>query len=315
VQKVQTIVLDKTGTITEGKASVTDVVAVNENEENLVLQRAASLESKSEHPFGRAIVEYAEGRELNFANVESFDAEPGYGLSGIIQGDAVLIGNDGIMEKSSIGLSVAGETSSRLAREGKTPVFVSINGALAAVVGIADTIKPTSREAILRLKAMGFRVVMITGDNPHTANAIGEQAGVDAVIAGVKPHEKAEHIRRLQAEGNCIAMVGDGVNDAPALAQADISIAMGSGTDVAIESAQITLMHGDLLGVVEAVNLSRHTMLTIKQNLFWAFIYNLIGIPVAAFGLLNPMVAAGAMALSSVSVVSNSLRLRRFKFS
>jgi Cu+-exporting ATPase len=245
--------------------------------------------------------------------VQEFESFPGLGLRGVVHGDSVVIGNDGMMERWSVNRLVAEQVSSQLTREGKTPVFVSISGTLSGIFGIADTIKPDSRDAILQLKKMNLNIVMITGDNSRTAQAIGEQAGVDSVIAEALPHEKAGHIKRLQASGRIVAMVGDGINDAPALAQADVSIAMATGTDVAIETADITLMNSDLLSVVEAIRLSKRTIRSIKQNLFWAFVYNVIGIPVAALGLLNPIVAAGAMAMSSVSVVSNSLRLRRYK--
>ncbi len=314
-QKIHTVVLDKTGTVTDGKASVTDFIALNGFSENIVLQRAASLESKSEHPLGRAVVEYAGRLHVELNGVESFDSMPGSGLRGLVHGDIVVIGNQALMKELSIDISAADQISSGLSGRGIAPVFVAIHGTVSGVFGIADRIKPSSRAAIEELKKMGLHVVMITGDNERTARAIAEQAGVDSVIAEVRPHEKAGHIKQLQAKGISVAMVGDGVNDAPALAQADVSIAMGTGTDVAMETADITLMHSDLAGVVQSIRLSKRTILSIKQNLFWAFLYNVIGIPVAALGLLNPMVAAGAMALSSVSVVSNSLRLRRYRFS
>jgi len=314
-QKIQTIVLDKTGTVTEGRLSVTDFTVYNGFDEQFVIERAASLESRSEHPVGKAIVEYASHRGSQLDGVQEFESIPGLGLLGVVHGDSVVIGNDGMMERRSVSRLVAEQVSSQLTREGKTPVFVSINGTLSGVFGIADTIKPESRDAILQLKKMNLNIVMITGDNSRTAQAIGEQTGIDTVIAEVLPHEKAGHIKRLQASGRIVAMVGDGINDAPALAQADVSIAMATGTDVAMETADITLMNSDLPSVVEAIRLSKRTMRTIKQNLFWAFVYNVIGIPVAALGLLNPMVAAGAMAMSSVSVVTNSLRLRGYKLS
>lgn len=312
--KIQTIVLDKTGTMTEGKPSVTDFVTMNGYERAFVLQRVASLENRSEHPMGKAVVEYASRVGAEMIAVQSFESIPGLGLQGTVTGDSLAIGNGSLMDRLSIDRSGAEEISSKLSDDGQTPVFVSINGVLAAVLGVADTIKPTTRQAVDRLKSLGFAVIMITGDNSRTAEAIGKQGGVDTVVAGVLPQEKAAHIKRLQSQGKIVAMVGDGINDAPALAQADVSIAMATGTDVAMETADITLMQSDLSGVVDAVRLSRRTILSIRQNLFWAFIYNVVGIPVAALGLLNPMVAAGAMAMSSVSVVSNSLRLRRYKF-
>jgi Cu+-exporting ATPase len=245
--------------------------------------------------------------------VSAFDSLPGIGLQGRVQGEDVGVGNEKMMKLMGIDVAAVDQISQELSSQGKTPVFVAINRTLAGVIGIADTTKHGSRQAIQQLRKMGMRVVMITGDNPRTAEFIAAQVGVDSFLSGVLPQEKAQHIKSLQAKGERVAMVGDGVNDAPALAQADVSIAMASGTDVAMETADITLMQSDLSGVVEAIRLSQRTILTIRQNLFWASIYNVIGIPMAALGLLSPIVAAGAMALSSVSVVSNSLRLRRFK--
>jgi Cu+-exporting ATPase len=312
--KLQTIILDKTGTVTEGKPSTTDLIALNGFDERSVLQRAASVESRSEHPIASAIVSHAREAGLDLSSVESFQSLTGLGLTAIVQGDALLVGNAALMKEYSIDTSDAESTATKLTEEGRTIIYVAANGKLAGVIGVADTIKATSREAIARLKAMNLEVVMITGDNERTAAAIAVQAGVDRVIAGVMPQDKAAQVRAQQSSGKTVGMVGDGINDAPALAQADVSIAMGTGTDVAMETADITLMRGDLLGVVEAIKLSHRTILAIKQNLFWAFIYNVIGIPVAALGLLNPMIAAAAMAMSSVSVVSNSLRLRRYRF-
>jgi P-type Cu+ transporter len=312
---IQVVILDKTGTITEGKPSVTDYFPLAGIDRRILLQRASSLENKSEHPLGRAIVEYARSLSIEPESVTHFDSFPGVGLEGSVQGDEVSIGNLKMMQRLEVNLASLEQTSLDLSRQGKTPVFVAVNRTLAGVFGIADTTKPGSREAIRRLKKMGLRVVMITGDNSRTAESIAAQVGVDSFISEVLPQEKAQQIKNLQAKGERVAMVGDGVNDAPALAQADVSIAMASGTDVAMETADITLMQSDLSGVVEAIRLSERTIRTIKQNLFWAFVYNIIGIPMAAFGLLNPMFAAGAMAMSSVSVVSNSLRLRRFKSS
>jgi Cu+-exporting ATPase len=314
-KNIRAVVLDKTGTITEGKPSVTDCFPLGGFDQRVLLHRASSVENKSEHPLGRAIVEYAKSLRIEADPVTSFDSFPGVGLQGIVQGDEVNVGNETMMQRVGVNIKAVEQTSQDLSGQGKTPVFIAINRTLAGVMGIADTTKPGSREAIHQLKKMGLRVIMITGDNPRTAGSIAEQVGVDSFISGVLPHEKALQIKSLQANGERVAMVGDGVNDAPALAQADVSIAMASGTDVAMETADITLMHSNLAGVVEAIRLSERTILTIKQNLFWAFIYNVIGIPMAALGLLSPMVAAGAMAMSSVSVVSNSLRLRRFKSS
>jgi len=314
-KNTRTVILDKTGTITEGKPSVTDCFPLDGFDQRVLLQRTSSLENKSEHPLGRAIVEYAKSLRIEPGSVTSFDSFPGIGLQGIVQGDEVGVGNETMMQRMGVDLAAVEQTSQDLSSQGKTPVFVAINRTLAGVIGIADTTKPGSREAILRLKKMGLRVIMITGDNSRTAESIAGQVGVDSFISGVLPQEKAQQIKNLQARGERVAMVGDGVNDAPALAQADVSIAMASGTDAAMETADITLMHSDLSGIVEAIRISERTILTIKQNLFWAFIYNVFGIPMAAFGFLSPMVAAVAMAMSSVSVVSNSLRLRRFESS
>ncbi|HTY38625.1 MAG TPA: heavy metal translocating P-type ATPase [Bacteroidota bacterium] len=312
-ETIHTIVLDKTGTITEGKPSVTDFEVLNGFEKSIVIGHVASLEKKSEHPLGAAVVSYATLNGVETRPVQEFVAIAGLGLTGTIDGESIIIGNMQMMERSGIGIADARGAIDRLSTEGKTPVLAALGGRLCAVIGIADTIKPGTKNAVAELLRMGFEVVMMTGDNERTARAIGIAAGIENIVAGVLPQQKAEHIKRLQSGGNVVAMVGDGINDSPALAQADVSIAMGSGTDVAMETADITLMHSDLKGVVDAIRLSKRTLLGIRQNLFWAFIYNIIGIPIAALGLLNPMVAAAAMAMSSVSVVSNSLRLRRFK--
>ena len=312
--KLQTVILDKTGTVTEGKPSATDVIALNGFDERTVLQRAASVESRSEHPMASAIVDHARAAGLDLSSVESFQSLTGLGLTAVVESDAILIGSGALMKEYAIDTAAAESAVSKLSQEGKTIIYAAINGKLAGVIGVADTIKATSRETIAQLKAMNLEVVMITGDNERTAAAIAAQAGVDRVIAGVMPQDKAAQVRSQQSSGRVVGMVGDGINDAPALAQADVSIAMGTGTDVAMETADITLMRGDLIGVVEAIKLSHRTILAIRQNLFWAFIYNVIGIPVAALGLLNPMIAAAAMAMSSVSVVSNSLRLRTYRF-
>jgi len=308
--KVQAVVLDKTGTVTTGKPSVTDVVPLNGFDEATLLQRAASVENRSEHPLGQAIVEYARANGIMPTEVQSFLSMTGRGITANVNGDSVAVGNRLLMEQVSVNAADGETLLQRFTEEGKTPILVAINGKVAGIIAIADTIKPSSKEAVAKLRAMGLEVVMITGDNRRTAEALARRAGIDRVVAEVLPEEKATWVRTLQAEGKVVAMVGDGINDAPALAQADVGIAMGSGTDVAMETADITLMKGDLLGVAEAITLSHATIRTIKQNLFWAFIYNVIGIPVAALGLLNPIYAAAAMAFSSVSVVSNSLRLK-----
>jgi Cu+-exporting ATPase len=312
--KLQTVIFDKTGTITEGKPSATDVIPLNGFDEKTLVQRAASVESRSEHPIATAIVDRARETGLDLESVESFQSLTGLGLTAVVDGDAVLIGNDALMKEYATETTAAESAAAKLSQAGKTIIYVAINGKLAGLFGVADTIKATSREAVAQLKRMNLEAVMITGDNERTAAAIAAQAGIDRVIAGVMPQDKAAQVRAQQSNGRIVGMVGDGINDAPALAQADVSIAMGTGTDVAMETADITLMRGDLIGVVDAIKLSHRTILAIKQNLFWAFIYNVIGIPVAALGLLNPMIAAAAMAMSSVSVVSNSLRLRTYRF-
>jgi Cu+-exporting ATPase len=275
-----------------------------------VLAIAAAVEKFSEHPLAEALVAHARAKGLNIPEATDFSAIPGRGARGFVDGREVLIGTEAFTGHSDA-------EAERMAREGMTPLLVSIDGKHAATIGVADAIRPTSAGAIAELKKMGLRVILLTGDREATAQAIARQTGIDEVIAGVLPDGKAERIRLLQAEGRVVAMAGDGINDAPALAQADIGIAMGSGSDIAAEAADITLMRSDLSGVVSAIRLSRRTMRVMKQNLFWAFIYNVIGIPVAAgalypsFGiLLSPILASAAMALSSVSVVTNSLRLR-----
>jgi Cu+-exporting ATPase len=309
--KIQTVILDKTGTITEGKPSVTDVAAFNGFEKKEMIRLAATLEKRSEHPLGTAIVDYAEFQKISTSdNVDSFQNFEGRGVTAAIDGKTVAVGNLALMENISVRITNADSIVQKFYAEGKTAMYVASDGKLAGVVAVADTIKVHSKEAISQFKQMGIETIMMTGDNEHVAKAIALEAGIDRVIAGVLPQEKAAHVKAAQAEGKIVAMVGDGVNDAPALAQADVSIAMGSGTDIAMESADITLMRSDLNGVIEAIQLSRRTVRIIKQNLFWAFIYNVIGIPLAAFGMLNPAIAAGAMAFSSVSVVSNSLRLK-----
>ncbi len=311
--KIDTVILDKTGTITLGKPSVTDIKSFNGYEETKLLQRVASLENVSEHPLGQAIVEKAKDGKISLSDVEGFNSVTGLGLTGVVEGDALAVGNLKMMREYSVSTKEAEIISDELSSEGKTPIFISVNGELCGVIAVADTIHEKSKEAISKLKKSGITVVMITGDNANTANAIAKQIGIDQVISEVLPQDKAANVKRLQDEGKIVAMVGDGINDSPALAQADVGIAIGTGTDIAIETADVTLISGDLNGVVNAIKLSHKTIGTIKQNLFWAFIYNLIGIPIAALGLLNPMYAAAAMAMSSVSVVSNSLRLKAAK--
>lgn len=319
--KIQTIVFDKTGTITEGKPKVTDIVTVTGVDDNYLLQLAASAEKGSEHPLGEAIVKGAEEKGLDFKKVESFKAIPGHGIQVTIDGNNILLGNRKLMVENGISLAELEDTSHRLATEGKTPMYASIEGKLAGIIAVADTVKNSSKKAIEKLHSMGIEVAMLTGDNRKTAEAIAKQVGIDVVLAEVLPQDKANEVKKLQAQGKKVAMVGDGINDAPALAQADIGIAIGSGTDVAMESADIVLMRSDLMDVPTAIKLSRKTILNIKENLFWAFGYNTLGIPVAMgilyllnIGpLLNPIIAAAAMSFSSVSVLLNALRLKGFK--
>ena len=309
--KVDTIVLDKTGTITEGRPEVTDILPVAGSPE-VLLKLAASAEKGSEHPLGEAIVRRAEKEGIELLKADSFKAVPGQGLEVTVESAKILVGNKRLMEENSISVAGVERQADSLAEQGKTPMYVAMNGILCGIIAVADVIKESSRGAIQKLHESGLKIVMITGDNQRTAAAIAKQAGIDAVLAEVLPQDKADEVKKLQADGKKVAMVGDGINDAPALATADLGIAIGTGTDVAIETASVTLMNGDLRGIAQAFRLSRQTMRTIKENLFWAFIYNVIGIPMAAFGLLNPMIAGGAMAFSSVSVVSNSLLLKRY---
>ena len=309
--RIQTVVFDKTGTITEGKPTVTDLTLFNGFSEETVLRLAASLERRSEHPLGHAIVEFAMQRSVATSELEAFQSLTGFGVAGVVGGVPAVVGNVALLKEYAVHLNGEGEFFEKYASEGKTPIIVAIDGKVAGVFAVADTIKPTSRGAIERLQSMGLEVIMMSGDNRRTAEAIALQAGIRRVLAEILPQDKAQHIKAIQAEGKIVAMVGDGINDAPALAQADIGIAIGSGTDIAMETADITLMRNDLMSIVYAIGLSSAMLRTIKQNLFWAFAYNVVGIPLAALGMLNPMIAAAAMAFSSVSVVGNSLRLRR----
>ena len=336
--RLQTVVLDKTGTLTIGKPAVTDVVSLNMPEDDL-LRLAASAERGSEHPLGKALIEAANDRSLPLDEDSDFRALPGHGVEAQVNGSTVVLGNPALMKDIGVSLDSLESRGRELSEQGKTPVFVAVDGHAAGVVAVADTLRPESREAVEAMHKLGLEVIMLTGDDRRTAEAIAAQVGIDRVIAEVLPDQKADKIRSLQEEGKTVAMVGDGINDAPALTRADVGVALGTGTDVAIAAADVTLMRGDLRGVPQAIALSKATTRTIWQNLFWAFGYNTVLIPVAAgllfvlffeilntgvpdgplryilgdYGFLNPVMAAGAMALSSVSVVTNSLRLRKVR--
>jgi len=333
--KIKSVLLDKTGTLTQGKPQVTDIIAVSSYSQEEVLRMAASVERGSEHPLGEAIVEAAAKRKLELSSASDFNAIPGHGVEASVDGKKLILGNLKLIKDRGLSLNELEKDADFLWSKGKTVMFLGMENQVVGIIAMADTLKPGAKEAVEALHKMGIEVLMITGDNRRTAEAIAREVGIDRVLAEVLPEHKAQEVKKLQEEGKTVAMVGDGINDAPALAQADIGIAIGTGTDVAMETADITLISGDLSGIVTAISLSKRTMRTIKQNLFWAFAYNTALIPVAAgvlylafgqtgvpaelrfilgdYGFLNPILAAGAMAVSSVTVVSNSLRLRRFK--
>nr|WP_017554794.1 heavy metal translocating P-type ATPase [Heyndrickxia coagulans] len=311
--RITTVVLDKTGTITKGEPEVTDLIPYGGFSEDDLLAISAAAEKGSEHPLGAAIVKKAAEKDLQLPNVKEFEAVPGHGIRVKIEEREVLIGNKKMMQDAHIRIDDVINQMEKLEEDGKTAMLVAMDGALSGLIAVADTVKETSAKAIRMLKEMGIETVMMTGDNRRTAEAIARQVGVDRVLAEVLPEDKSKEVEKLKRAGNITAMVGDGINDAPALAAADVGIAIGTGTDVAMEAADITLMRGDLMGIVNTIRLSKATMRKIRQNLFWAFAYNVVLIPVAAFGLLNPILAGAAMAFSSVSVVGNTLFLRKWQ--
>jgi Cu+-exporting ATPase len=333
--QINTVLLDKTGTLTRGEPVVTDIISAHSFSQEEVLQLAASAEHNSEHPLGEAVVKAALDKKLELSPSSDFNAIPGQGIEVIVEGKKLSLGNLKLMKEHSLSLNGLEKKAAELLEQGKTLMFLGRDSQVAGIIALADTLKPDAKEALQALRKIGIEIAMLTGDNRRTAEAIAREAGIDRVLAEVLPEHKAGEVKKLQEEGKVVAMVGDGINDAPALAQADIGIAIGTGTDVAVETGDITLISGDLTGVATAISLSKWTMRTIKQNLFWAFAYNTALIPIAAgvlylvfgntgvpsglhfvlgeYGFLNPILAAAAMAASSITVVSNSLRLRRFK--
>ncbi|MDO6632641.1 heavy metal translocating P-type ATPase [Bacillus thuringiensis] len=311
--RLDTVILDKTGTVTNGKPVLTDVIVADGFREEEILRLVGAAERNSEHPLAEAIVEGIKEKKIDIPSSETFEAIPGFGIESVVEGKQLLIGTRRLMKEFNIDIEEVSKSMEALEREGKTAMLIAIEKEYAGIVAVADTVKDTSKAAIARLKKMGLDVVMITGDNTQTAQAIAKQVGIDHVIAEVLPEGKAEEVKKLQAQGKKVAMVGDGINDAPALATADIGMAIGTGTDVAMEAADITLIRGDLNSIADAIFMSKMTIRNIKQNLFWALAYNALGIPIAALGFLAPWVAGAAMAFSSVSVVLNALRLQRVK--
>lgn len=312
-RSINTVILDKTGTVTHGKPVLTDVIVAENQTEQSLLSLIGAAEKQSEHPLAQAIVQGIEEKGIELGHIQYFEAIPGFGVQATISSKAIVIGTRKLMQQYGIDIQDVEPVMEKLEQNGKTAMIVSIDGQYAGLVAVADTIKATSKEAVSRLQQMGIAVIMMTGDNQRTAEAIGKEVGVDAIIAEVLPEDKANEVQKLQQQGKKVAMVGDGINDAPALATADIGMAIGTGTDVAMEAADITLIRGDLNSIADAIEMSRKTMRNIQQNLFWAFAYNTVGITIAAAGLLAPWVAGAAMAFSSVSVVLNALRLQRVK--
>ena len=319
--KIKTVVFDKTGTITVGKPVLTDFKVYGNHEENELLQLAASVENHSEHPLAEAIVKGAKDKNIELKKYDKFRALPGYGIRATIDGKEIQIGNKKLMDNKKIDIVISDKDYDVLSNQGKTPMYMSIDNELVGLIAVADVIKPTSKEAIDKLHKLGVKAIMLTGDNQKTAEYIAKQVGINTVVSEVLPYQKSEEVKKLQEKDEFVAMVGDGINDSPALAQANVGIAIGSGTDVAIESADIILIRNDLRDVANAIALSKATITNIKENLFWAFFYNVLGIPVAAGILyaffngpkLDPMIAAFAMSFSSVSVLLNALRLKLFK--
>jgi Cu+-exporting ATPase len=310
--RLTTIVLDKTGTITKGQPELTDIVSLSGLADSEILQLAARAEKNSEHPLAQAIVKYGQQQGLSLEDPEAFTAIPGHGVEVTIDGKKLLVGTRKLMRENNIDIAAAISEVERLEQQGKTVMLLAVEQGIAGLIAVADTVKENSAQAVAELKKLGIEVWMITGDNERAAKAIAGSVGITNVLAEVLPEHKAEKVEALKREGKVVGMAGDGINDAPALATADVGFAIGTGTDVAIEAADITLMRGDLNGIVAAITLSKATMRNIKQNLFWALVYNTVGIPIAAAGYLSPMIAGAAMAFSSVSVVLNALRLKRF---
>jgi Cu+-exporting ATPase len=311
--KIDVLIMDKTGTITEGRPVVTDFLNISKMKDDKVIQFAASAEYYSEHHLGNAVVDYARSKDIRIVEASGFKSFIGKGIKAVVNKKEVVAGNAVLFKNQKIPLGGLLKEASRLSEQGKTPVFIGVDNKAVGLLAISDSPRKTSSDAIKKLGSMGIETIMVTGDNPRTAGYIAEMVGIEHVIAHAVPEQKVKIIKSLREKGRVVGMIGDGINDAPALATADVGFAIGTGTDIAIETAQVTLVGGDISKVLDAISLSRKTMTIIKQNLFWAFAYNTLSIPLAAFGALSPTIAAGAMALSSVSVVTNSLRLQKYK--